>query len=183
MVIVGSARHDENWNYSGGRAGDQTGREVETQEWYLHSKGWRVFRCTDDFKAEKIAEAMRAACNNPMIGYDQNENYALWDVVKNLGFDPARVTTPTETDCARLVRVCCAYAGIMCEDFYTGNMASCLKETGMFNEIPYAAEDPTFLRRGDILVTKTKGHTVVVVEQTLQPLWDGDYNGVYVEVE
>ena len=44
-VIVGSARGDENWNASGGKAGDQTGKEVSTQSWYLDSRGWRVFRC------------------------------------------------------------------------------------------------------------------------------------------
>lgn len=182
MVIVGSARHDENYQYSGGRAGNQTGNELETQEWYLHSKGWRVFRCRDSSKGEKIAQAMKKACANPHIGYDQNENYSLWDVVKHLNYDPELVTTNCETDCARLVRVCCAYAGIMCEDFYTGNEAYYLLETGMFDEMPMAATNPSLLRRGDILVTKTKGHTVVVVEQTNQWEPDDEFDGVYVEV-
>lgn len=180
MVIVGSARHDENYAYSGGRAGNQTGNELETQEWYLHSKGWRVLRCKDSVKAEKIAENMKKACANPHIGYDQGQNYTLWDVAKEVNFDCGLVDTNCETDCARLVRVCCAYAGIKTADFYTGDEAYHLLETGEFDEYPLAATNPSLLRRGDILVTKTKGHTVVVVEQTNQWRPD-DFDGVYVE--
>ena len=43
-VRVGSARSNENGGVNGGKAGDQTGREVSTQLWYLHSKGWIVIR-------------------------------------------------------------------------------------------------------------------------------------------
>ena len=182
MVIVGSARHDENFRYSDGRAGDQIGSELETQEWYPHPKGWRVLRCKDSMKAEKIAANMQYACDNPHIGYDQNENYSLWDVVKHLGYDCRLVDTNCETDCARLVRVCCAYAGIMAEDFYTGNEAYYLLETGEFDEIPLAATNPDLLRRGDILVTKTKGHTVVVVQQSNQQAVEDDFDGAYIKV-
>lgn len=182
MVIIGSARHDENFCYSDGRAGDQIGSELETQEWYPHPKGWRVLRCRDSVKAEKIAANMQYACDNPCIGYDQNENYSLWDVVKHLGFDCRLVDTNCETDCARLVRVCCAYAGIMAEDFYTENEAYYLLETGEFDEIPLAATNPDLLRRGDILVTRTKGHTVVVVQQSNQQAVEDDFDGAYIKV-
>ncbi len=112
-VIIGSARIDERGKASGGKAGDQTGKEVSTQNWYKHSKGWVLLRPKDPEKAAKIAQAMRAACDNPNIGYDQYQNTTLWNAVKDKGYDPALADTPCETDCARLVRVCCAYAGIM----------------------------------------------------------------------
>ena len=70
-VKVGSARIDENGKIHGGRAGDQNGKEVSTQSWYKHKKGWRVLRCKNADKAEKIARAMQAACDNANIGYDQ----------------------------------------------------------------------------------------------------------------
>ena len=38
-VKIGSARIDENGRAKGGKAGDQTGREVSTQSWYRHAKG------------------------------------------------------------------------------------------------------------------------------------------------
>ena len=53
-VKVGSARIDENGKIHGGRAGDQNGKEVSTQSWYKHKKGWRVLRCKNAEKAEKI---------------------------------------------------------------------------------------------------------------------------------
>ena len=63
-VKIGSARIDENGNAKGGKAGDQTGKEVSTQSWYRHGKGWRVFRAKDPAVAEKIAQDMQWACDN-----------------------------------------------------------------------------------------------------------------------
>ena len=166
-VKIGSARIDENGNAHGGKAGDQTGREVSTQNWYLHSKGWRVFRAKDPAEAEKIARCMEAACANNHIGYDQWERNTLYKAAEPLGFDVSKVTKNVETDCSALVRVCCAYAGIkgLPSDFRTGNMPANLAKTGRFVELTgdkYQAKS-TYLRRGDILVTKTNGHTVVVL--------------------
>ena len=164
-VTIGSARIDENGNAHGGRAGDQSGKEVSTQAWYRHSKGWRVLRCTDEAKAEKIARAMQAACDNANIGYDQYQRDTLYNAAKPLGFDPARVDTPCETDCSALVRVCCAYAGIPVDNFRTTNEAGVLLRSGAFTELKESryADQSAYLRRGDILVTRTQGHTVVVL--------------------
>lgn len=70
-VKIGSARIDENGKAHGGKAGDQTGKEVSTQNWYLNSKGWRVYRAKNPAVAEKIAQCMERACANSAIGYDQ----------------------------------------------------------------------------------------------------------------
>lgn len=164
-VIIGSARIDERGKASGGKAGDQTGKEVSTQNWYKHSKGWVVLRAKDPKKAARIAQAMRAACANDNIGYDQYQNQTLWNAVKDKGYDPAKATVKCETDCARLVRVCCACAGIIARDFYTATEAAYLMDTGEFVKFTtskYTNQDD-YLGAGDILVTKTKGHTVVVL--------------------
>ena len=95
-VYIGSARIDERGKASGGQAGDQTGKEVSTQNWYLHSKGWVVLRPKDGAKAKKIAEAMQAACDNANIGYDQYNNQSLWNLVKDKGYDPAKADKPCE---------------------------------------------------------------------------------------
>ena len=181
-VKVGSARSDENKSAHGGKAGDQTGREVSTQNWYLHSKGWRVFRAKDPAKAEKIAQDMQWACDNKHIGYDQWERNTLYKVAEKVGFNCSKVTTNCETDCSALVRVCCAYAGIMGlpSDFRTGNMPSNLMKTGQFVELTGAkyTTSSDYLRRGDILVTKSSGHTVVVLSNgpkaaTVAPVVEG----------
>ena len=57
-VLIGSARMDENGGYSGGKAGSQIAKEISTQNWYLHSKGWVLIRPKDSNAAEKIAKNM-----------------------------------------------------------------------------------------------------------------------------
>lgn len=164
-VIIGSARIDENGKAHGGKAGDQTGKEVSTQNWYKHSKGWRAFRFKDPEKAEKAAKAMQAACDNPNVGYDQYQRTSLYTAVKYVGFDPAKAASPVETDCSALVRVCCAYAGVTLPNFYTGDQPKTLLDSGAFVELTGKkyTDSSDYLKRGDILVTKTSGHTVIVL--------------------
>lgn len=174
-VIIGSARSDERGKISGGKAGDQKGgKEVSTQSYYVHSKGWRVLRPNSAVKARLIAKAMQAACDNNKIGYDQYERNTLYNLAKPYGFDPSKVTTACETDCSALVRVCCAYAGIAVADFNTSTEAKKLLATGEFEELKgdKYAKRADYLRAGDVLVTKTKGHTVVVLN-------DGDKAEAY----
>lgn len=164
-VLVGSARIDENGKSSGGKAGSQTSKEISTQNWYLHSKGWVLIRPKDSNAAEKIAKNMEYACDSDYVGYDQSQNTTLASEAKKYGYDISKVKTPCETDCARLVRVCCLYAGIEVGDFYTGNMKNYLEKTGKFEVLTSDkyCKSSDYLKRGDILVTKTKGHTVVVL--------------------
>ena len=164
-VKIGSARIDERGYASGGQAGDQTGREVCTENWYLSNQGWYVIRAKSDTAREKIAQDMEYACANNNIGYDQSQNQTLWNVASKVGYNCSKVTTKCETDCARLVRVCVWYAGIHAGDFYTGNEVSVLKSTGAFDILTDSkyCSSSAYLKRGDILVTRTKGHTVVVL--------------------
>lgn len=164
-VTIGSARIDEHGKISGGAAGDQTGKELSTQNWYLHSKGWRVLRCKDPAKAEKIAACMEWACKNALIGYDQNQRGTLYSALKALAWDLAKLKTKVETDCSGLVRVCLANAGIFVSDFNTSNEAARLLASGEFVELTDSkyTKKSAYLRRGDVLVTRSKGHTVVVL--------------------
>lgn len=193
-VMIGSARIDENGKATGGKAGDQTGREVSTQAWYKHAKGWRVFRAKDPAVAEKIAWNMQAACDSAYIGYDQGQRSTLYNVSKPLGFNCKRVRTHCETDCSALVRVCCAYAGIMLPDIRTTNEPTNLMNTGAFTELTGAkyTDQQDYLRRGDILCTRTQGHTVVVLssggkaEVTVAPvegLRRGDYGSAVTAMQ
>jgi hypothetical protein len=166
-VIIGSARTNEYGTYSGGAPGDQTGKEVSTQLWYLHQKGWVVARAKSAAIREKIAKSMQAACDNRNIGYDDSsKSRDLTAVAEKYNYDLSKVSEPTSTNCAQLVRLGVLYAGIQVGDFFTGNMADILKETGQF-EILKDDEHCTVSDRnlrGDILITKTAGHTVVVLK-------------------
>lgn len=171
-VYVGSARSDERGKANSGKAGDQkNGQEVSKQKWYKHSKGWRVLRCKIPEMRQYIADAMEMACNNNKIGYDQYQRLTLYNDVKAFNFDPSKTTKAVETDCSALVRVCVLYAlrktgrNNSIADFVTSNQASVLLATGLFEELKGTkyTNQPDFLMAGDILVTKTKGHTVAVL--------------------
>ena len=161
-VMVGSARSSFGNTSPGDQAG---GKEVSTQAWYLHSKGWYVYRAKDPAAREKIAEAMEKACANDDIGYSQPTRDMLWNDVKPSGFDPSKTSKKVNTDCSALVRVCCAYAGIMLGDFITSNEGSVLVNSGKFDKLmaDKYCKQADYLMRGDILCTRIKGHTVVVL--------------------
>ena len=167
VVYVGSASIDENGNAHGGKAGNQSGREILKQRWYLSSKGWRVLRAKSVAVADKIDRDMEYAIANRNVGYDQWERNSLYNYAEKVGFNISKVMTPCETDCSALVRVCCAYAGItgLPADFRTYNEAKNLLAKGAFIELTADkyTKQSAYLRKGDILVTATAGHTVVVL--------------------
>ena len=170
-VQLACASIDERGKISGGKAGNQTGKELRIRNYYVHSKGWRVLRCIHPEMRPLIAAAMKSAVNNRNIGYDQNQRNTLYKQVQNAGFDPAKATTPCETDCSALARVAVMYAlrkcgnGASIADFYTANEASILLKTGLFTEMEGSryTRRSDYLCAGDILVTRTKGHTEVVL--------------------
>lgn len=179
-VYVGGASIDENGNAHGGKAGNQSGRELRKQPWYKHSKGWRVFRAKSAATENTIAQDMEYAIANRHIGYNQYKRNTLYNAAKPYDFNCAEVKTDVECDCSALVRVCCAFAGIMGlpADFRTGNMPANLMATGRFIEMTGSkyTDQSAYLRRGDILVTKTSGHTVVVLNNgaKAEPAPDAD---------
>lgn len=166
MVMVGSARSNEFGKATSGKPGDQKGgSEVSTQPWYLHQKGWVVIRITDPTMRERVAVNMEAACANDHIGYCQEDRTTATEAAKPYGYALSRVTTDVETDCSELVRCCCLYAGLKVSSFSTSTEIAALKATGKVQIIydDSYCTSPDKLLRGDILVTKTKGHTVVVL--------------------
>lgn len=175
-VYVGSARHDENNTYNGGKAGDQTGTEVSTQKWYAHNKGWVCLRARDKAKRILIADAMAAACKNNHIGYDQSQRLSLYNALSKTGFSVANIRSLSqnvECDCSALVRVCILCAGLKDPgNFRTVSEKTALLNTGDFEWMSNTAYSISsdYLCKGDILVTSVSGHTVVV-------LTDGDKAG------
>ena len=162
MVTVGSARIDENGNANWGKAGDQTSKEVATEPYYKHRLGWYMLRPKEAAVARKIGLAMIEACLNNNIGYDQSERYGVINCLKKYG-RIAKINEPTEADCSSLVRACCLQAGIVAGDFNTSNELAVLEKTGAFHKAVVVTND-TKLCAGDVLVTMTKGHTVIVTE-------------------
>lgn len=165
VVYIGNAVCDENGKARGGKPGNQTGKELRIQAWYLNNKGWVVLRAKDSSVALKLAQDMEYACNNMHIGYNQSTRNTLYTCASKVGFDCSKVTTDCECDCSSLVRVCCLYAGINVGNFSTASEVSLLMKTGKFDELTadkYTTQSG-YLKKGDILVTKSKGHTAIVL--------------------
>lgn len=166
-VRIGHASKDENGTIKNGAAGDQTGKEVCTRDWYLNGKGWVALYCPDDEIRERIAQAMERACANDKIGYDQWQRDTLWNHVKGKGWDPAKATNRVETDCSALVRVCIAYAfqADVVGNIRTVNEPDALVNSGHFVKLTddKYCKSSDYLRRGTILCTPVSGHTVVVL--------------------
>jgi hypothetical protein len=164
-IMFGSARIGENGKVTDGAKGDQkqtssindTKGEVSIQVMYKHVKGWLVFRPKTIAHANKIAERMTAACNNSNIGYNQNERLGI---VTN-GID---TKVKTNADCSSTVRECIKEAtGKDVGNFTTANEASILKASGLFEDsFEYVSQEKTPVYNGDVLVTKTKGHTGII---------------------
>lgn len=160
-VYIGSARIDERGKASGGQAGDQKqvgnndfSGEVSQQKFYIHSKGWIVIRPKSVEHAMAIAGGMIIACENKNIGYDQNQRLGI---IANGVWS----STKTECDCSSLVRECVKEAtGVDPGNFTTANECDMLMNTGLFERVTYVSN--MTLYTGDILVTKTKGHTAIV---------------------
>lgn len=180
-MLIGHASLGEDKKVRGGRAGDQTGKEVCTRSWY--SKPWDVMlRCKDPNKAELMAQACEKGCANNHIGYDQNQRNTLRTQAKSCGWDLSKITVDCETDCSAFMTVCAECSGIPIP-YTNGNapttstMQNAFMNTGMFDSFTdkkYLTSDK-YLKRGDILV-KRGSHTVMV-------LGDGNFTKTESQVE
>lgn len=120
-----------------------------------------MYRFLSDEYAKKAAKAMYDACMNDNVGYCQTHR-SIITMLKKYGSMKA-IAEKTETDCSNLVRGCIYEAtGIDVGSFSTATEPSVLEKSGLFAK-KVAVTASTQFKPGDILVTKTKGHTVIVV--------------------
>ena len=155
-LTIGHASKTEHSGITNGVVGDQTGKEVCMRSYYMHSKGWYALRPKNIDHANAIAEAMVRACKNDNIGYDQSNRLGIITYGTNS-------SVKTECDCSSLVRQCVIEGtGKDAGNFTTANEKTMLLATGLFEDA-ISVTSSTVLYNGDILITKTKGHTVIVV--------------------
>lgn len=169
MAKIGHASIGDGNKARGGKAGDQTGKEVCFNSWY--SKDWDyILRAKDKNIAERMASACEAGCRNDKIGYDMNQRNTLRAQAKLCGMDLSRIATDCECDCSSFMSVCAECAGIPIPYSNgnaptTSNMKSAFLNTGYFDLITdkdYLTSDK-YLRRGDILV-QIGSHTIMALE-------------------
>ena len=145
----------------GGQAGDQTGNEYRVRTWY--SRPWNcVLRYPDLQKAVVIAQVSRDAANNNNIGYDMGQRMTFYNQLAAVGWNPASITTPCESDCSASTSACIIAAGHKTNDsklmsispsLTTYVMRSSLTAAGfmLLTDSRYLSSD-AYLLPGDILL-------------------------------
>ena len=169
-VKISNSGSDENGNYKGGAAGDNTGREWQIRDWY--NRPWNcVLRHPDPEVRACIADLATKAANNNKIGYDQYQRDTYWKELQKAGYDPSKITTACESDCSAGVIANIKAAGyilgkpelqnITCT--YTGNMRAGLKAAGFacLTDSKYL-NGSSYLVAGDILLNDAH-HTATAV--------------------
>ena len=169
-VVIGEARCNEFGKLSGGKPGDQTGKEVGMGNWY-NGTWLYMFRAKDASIRDKLAQAMIETCNNSNIGYniDKPNRYAAWDNAEANEHNIKGIKSKGDTTCSQAVSMCMravgipkAYAPRHCDiaaltKVMTGNNPYFTK---------YSAKDYTRksgkLLPGDILLSSH--HTLIVVK-------------------
>lgn len=189
-VKIGHASLDEHGKIAGGSAGDQTGKEVRTQNWY--NKGWNVvLRPKSAELAEKSAQACEAACANPNIGYDQGGRNSLHARAKEVGFDLSRISTPCECDCSSFMHVCAIAGGANLDygsnGLTTRDMVDAFMATGQYEKLTDSKHltSDKFVKRADVLV-KEGSHTAMALEDgpavPKEPAEPMEYCSVYLPI-
>ena len=165
---IGHASCTENRGSVGGKAGDQTTKEVCIREYY--SNNWDcMLRPKDPVKAETMARECEKACLNDNVGYSQDTRNTLRTQAQKVNFDLSKVGL-CNCDCSSFMSVCAECAGIAIPYKYgnaptTSSMKIDFLSTGEFDLYTdkIYLNSPNFLKRGDILV-KTGSHTVMILE-------------------
>lgn len=163
-VLIGHASCSEKGTKTG-LAGDQTGKEVCTRNWY--NKGWdAVLRPVNNAIAENSARICEQICACANVGYDQNERNSLWKLyLKTLKPIP---DAKVECDCSSFMTYCAILGGANIE--YGSNAPTTSTMIAKFSanrsytvltDKKYT-ESSDYLKRGDILVKKGS-HTVMVL--------------------
>ena len=109
---------DENKKIRGGKAGDQTGKEVNVSNWYKY--GWNcMIRCVNAANGKKAAEIEYKLAVSNIVGYDQtieanNGRNTLYQALKKYDFDVDKLIKAgkkCECDCSELpyAAYCCLY--------------------------------------------------------------------------
>ena len=168
MSTIIHASCDEDRMIKGGMAGDQTGKEVCTREWY--SKPWSyVLRPKDPNLAEKAVQIAVKLANSNKVGYDQNQRNTLYNELKKHNFNTDAIA-PCETDCSAFVTACYIAAGVSPLNYTsnaptTSTMVKAFLATGCFEVLADAKylKTDALLKRGDVLV-KPGAHTVMVAK-------------------
>ena len=167
---ISNCGKDEYGGISGGRAGDQSGKEWWIINWY--NQGWQcILRHPDRRVREYLAELAIEAAKNDNVGYDQSQNRTYWNELQKVGYWPKKITTPCEADCSAGVIANTMAVGHLLNipvlqnvnATYTGNMRSGFSAAGfqVLTDSKYLTSS-NYLLPGDIILNDAQ-HTATSI--------------------
>lgn len=177
---ISNSGSDERGKYSGGEAGDQTGKEWTLRTWF--NRPWtHVLRYPDQRVALRIAELGIDAALNEHIGYDQGERTTYWGQLQISGYEPSRINENCEADCSTGVCSNVRAVGFLMDinplknlkATYTGDMLQGFKTAGfqVFTDKKHLTQSD-YLLPGDILLNV--GHhtaTNITIGKQMKNQW------------
>lgn len=164
MVQCAWASIGENGKVTGGKPGDQTGKEVKCGNIYNFGQT-RVYRCKDRSKALEIGAAAKGMAINNAFGYNQSTRTTAYTELKKVNWIVANVKIPCNIDCSELggCAVNVAYKkALISSSIYSGNIGAALLATGLFTELKASKYlgVSEYIQCGDIIVAPGK-HVIV----------------------
>lgn len=165
MSIV-HASIDENKTIKGGKAGDQTGKEVCVRSYY--KIGNVMLRYFDQNVANKAVEIAVKLANSNLVGYDQGQRNTLYTQLSKNNFDVDKYIASgvkSETDCSAFIYAvwCCLVPSLRSNTNAptTSTMRKKFIANGFkaYTDSKYLSSDK-YLNVGDVLVNE--GHHVVM---------------------
>lgn len=161
-VLIGHASINENRGITGGKTGDQTGKEICIREWY--NKPWNVLLvCSDNKLAKRAASIMEKICNNENYGYDQYKRMTGYNSILKYGIKKGKGSF----DCSSLVASCYKLAGLNVNPACTTrNLRKALLATGKFKELKRYkyTTTPAYSKRGAIYLAEGR-HVVMALNK------------------
>lgn len=169
--MISNSGGDERGRISGGKAGDQTGKEWTIRTWY--NRPWScVLRYEKNPAVPDMigTHAVMAAKNNH-IGYNQGNRDSYWRELQKVGYIPSKIKTYCDADCSAGVIANVKAAGHLLHipalenisATYTGNMRDAFRRAGftVLTDQKYLTSE-RYLEYGDILLNDAH-HTAVYV--------------------
>lgn len=160
--MLANSGADEHGRYSGGQAGDQTGKEWQVRGWY--NRPWNcVLRYPNPAVGYKLAELSRAAALNDHIGYDQGQRMTYLYELERANWQPGMIRVDCEQDCSSgVIANTIAVGHLLNIDAlksigkratYTGNMRQAYQDAGfhVLTDGKYTSSS-RYLLPGDILL-------------------------------
>lgn len=155
----------ENGKATGGKKGNQTGKELKVAPYYEFGQTW-VIRFKNTSRGKKAGKVAKLLAENKKIGYNQSDRVSLYSECTKIGWDINRIGEIRKCNCdCSLLAVCAvnfAYGKAkLVSGYTTHNLPNiCNQHKTNFKRVDSAIKTKKF-KKGD-LVGKT-GHVIINV--------------------